>query len=237
MDEQKATSVAVDSKNNVLVTGEYFGSLNFGNNPLKNTGPSNTDIFIAKFDPGGNHLWSHSFGDSQSQGGTCVTADAAGNALLTGYFSGSIAFGGMGTSLMSVGDKNDIFVAKLDQTGAKVWSRGIGDASQQVGAGVAADSAGNVLLTGYFYGSVDFGGGPLTGSIGTNVFVSQLDDKGGHQWSKGFGAAANQEGTGIATDSNDDVLVVGKFGAQIDFGAGPIANAGGVDFFVAKFSH
>lgn len=234
--EQKATSIAVDSLNDVFITGEYFGTVNFGGNLLKDTGISNTDIFVAKFDPGGNPLWSHGYGDDKTQGGMSVAVDKLGNSLVTGYFSGSVDFGGSGGGLTSDGAANDVFIAKLDKDGQKVWSRAIGDAGQQAGAGIAADSLGDVLLTGYFYGSVDFGGGPLTGSIGTTVFVTALDLKGGHQWSKAFGAAADQIGSGIAVDKLDDVLVLGDYGAQIDFGGGPVTNAGSTDVFVAKFS-
>jgi hypothetical protein len=42
------------------------------------------------------------------------------------------------------------------------WSQSFGDAEGQSAHDVVDDEAGNVITTGYFDGSVDFGGGPLT---------------------------------------------------------------------------
>jgi hypothetical protein len=43
--------------------------------------------------------------------------------------------------------------------GDHLWSKRFGDASGEIVHGVTADGAGNVLVTGQFQGSMDFGGG------------------------------------------------------------------------------
>ena len=45
----------------------------------------------------------------------------------------------------------------------------------QWGTGVASDAAGNVLVTGFFEGTVDFGGGPLMSAGSSDVFVVKLE--------------------------------------------------------------
>ena len=98
--------------------------------------------------------------------------DGTGNTLLTGAFAGSINFGD--NPLASAGG-TDAFVAKLDGDGGAVWSRRFGNAAEQRGARVSADGAGNVLVTGFCAGGpFDFGGGPVSGSAGTDVFVVKL---------------------------------------------------------------
>ena len=82
--------------------------MDFGGGPLTSAG--GIDIFLAKFDPAGNHLWSKRFGDGFSQIGYSVTVDGADNVLFTGAFSGSVDFGG--GPLTSAGGI-DIFLAKF----------------------------------------------------------------------------------------------------------------------------
>jgi hypothetical protein len=95
---------------------------------------------------------------------------------------------------------------------------------------------GNVLVAGRFEGTIDFGGGPLA-SLGVgDVFVAKLDTDGGHLWSKRFGNASDEAAAGVATDSAGNVLVAGHFDGAIDFGGGPLNNAGGGDVFVVKLA-
>jgi outer membrane protein assembly factor BamB len=113
-------------------------------------------FFLAKLDASGSPLWSKSFGDMENQQGAGMTVDSAGNVLIAGTFASTVNFGG--STLVASGNDNDIFVAKLDANGEHLWSNRFGDSSDQFGASIAVDSAGNVLLTGSFTGSVSFGG-------------------------------------------------------------------------------
>ncbi|MBI4705509.1 MAG: hypothetical protein HY744_30820 [Deltaproteobacteria bacterium] len=109
-------SVAVDGSGSALVTGSFDGTVDFGGGPLTSAG--GYDIFVAKLDNAGGHLWSKSFGDASGQGGWAIAADGSGNVLVTGGFAGAVDFGG--GPLTSAGG-GDIFVAKLDPSGNPVW--------------------------------------------------------------------------------------------------------------------
>jgi hypothetical protein len=65
---------------------------------------------------------------------------------------------------------------------------------------VAVDGAGNVLLTGDFDGTVDFGGGPLTSAGSDDIFVAKLDAQGNHLWSKRFGDSYYQQADAVTVD-------------------------------------
>jgi len=62
---------------------------------------------------------------------------------------------------------SDIFIAQYDANGVHQWSRRYGDTEGALGWDidygwdVAVDDSGNVIATGDFLGTVDFGGGPL----------------------------------------------------------------------------
>jgi hypothetical protein len=45
------------------------------------------------------------------------------------------------------------------------WSKRFGDSDFQSGQAVAMDGSGDVFVTGRLFGSVDFGGGPLSGIV------------------------------------------------------------------------
>jgi len=82
--------------------------IDFGGGALTNAGYS--DIFLAKFDSNGNHIWSKRFGRSSVDYGYSVSVDGSGNVYGTGWFSSStIDFGGC--PLSSAGS-SDIFLIK-----------------------------------------------------------------------------------------------------------------------------
>jgi hypothetical protein len=228
---QGAYAVAIDGSDNVIVTGSFSGAVDFGGGPLTSAGSE--DVFVAKFNSAGSHLWSQGFGDTYSQRAVAVAIDGSESVLLTGFNSGIVDFGG---GPITTAGSNDIFVVKFDPTGAHVWSRGFGDPNVQQGQGIAVDGSGNVTVTGWFMGSVDFGGGSLTSAGLDDIFVARFDAAGNPLWSERFGDTTYQEGIGIATDGSGNVLLSGFFGGTVDFGGGPLTSAGLTDIYVAKFN-
>lgn len=222
--------VATDGSDNVVVTAEFDGTIDFGGGTLTSAG--SLDIAVAKFDANGNHLWSKNFGDADFQIPQSVATDGSGNVVITGYFGGSVDFGG--GPLTSAGGA-DVFVVKLDAGGSHLWSKNFGDADYQISSSIATDGSDNVVITGYYLGVIDFGGGPLTSAGGYDIFVAKLDAAGNHLWSKSFGDAGYQFSQGVATDTSGNVVITGFFPGTVDFGGGPLTDAGNYDVFVAKF--
>ena len=178
------------------------------------------------------HLWSKRAGDALGQNGQGLAVDSAGNVLVIGYFQGTIDFGG--GPLTSAGN-NDIFVVKLDPSGAVLWSKKFGDATAQVGQSVAVNAAGDIVIAGNFTGTVNFGGGNLTSAGAADVFIAKLTSAGAHIWSKKFGDAADQRCDEIALDSLGNVILAGSFEGSVNFGGGALASAGDLDLYLAKF--
>ena len=231
------TRVAVDVSGNILATGYFEGTVDFGGGALVSAGER--DIFVAKFNGNGTHLWSKRFGDSApNQRGFDIACDECGNVIVTGWFEGTVDFGG--GPLTSAGAE-DMFVVKFDVDGNHLWSKRFGDAGIHQAAGsVAVDTWGNVIVTGWFQGAVDFGGGLLTSAGTYDVFVAKFDPAGNHLWSKRFGDANWQWATDVAVDGAGNLVVAGAFHGIVDFGGGPLTSAGfgseGLeDIFMVKF--
>ncbi len=227
---QAARDVAFDGSGNVYVTGYMQGTADFGGGPISSAGSG--DVFLAKYDSAGSHIWSKRFGAADHQEAFGVATDAAGNAVIVGRFQTSINFGG--PTHVSAGDF-DMFLAKFDPAGTLVWSKRFGNGFINEGRGVAVDGAGNVVLVGFSAGATDFGGGALPNGGAYDVSVAKYDATGAHLWSKLMGTTLDQQGIGAGVDAAGNVLVVGYFMGSLDLGGGAMASAGGLDAFVGKF--
>ena len=167
---QVASSVAVDSLDSVFVTGNFEGGVDFGGGKLNNTG--NRDLFVVKYDPKGNHVWSKNYGDAGRQSFSSVAVDSSGNVFVAANFEGSVDFGG---DVLTSAGGFDIFVAKLNADGNHLWSNRFGDGDNpQFAHSVAVDSTGSIVIAGQFGGSVDFGGGTLTSAGDRDIFVAKF---------------------------------------------------------------
>lgn len=226
-----AYDVAVDGSGSTVIVGTFLGTMNVGDQVLTSAGGS--DIFLAKFDANGVPQWSQSFGGTGNDVGKGVTVDGAGNIVMTGYFRGTVSFGGAPLP----GAVQDIFVAKYDGAGLHQWSQWYGSLGVDEGQDIVADASGNVIVTGDYGGVINFGGGADTPAFGAlDVFVLKLDAAGGYQWSKGMGSPNVDVGFGVAVDASNSVSIIGVFTNTVDFGGGPLTSAGGTDAFVVKYA-
>jgi hypothetical protein len=229
---QQAQSVAVDALENVIVTGSFYGTIDFGGDALTSAGWG--DIYLAKFGPDGAHLWSKSFGDGSEQAAEAVAVDVSGNVIITGEIGGTVDFGG--GALTSAGLQN-IFVAKFGSDGAYIWSKRFGIGNTQISRAVGIDASGNVIITGYFRDTVNFGGGVLTSAGDADIFVAKFKPDATHLWSKRFGGEYYQYARSVAVDASENVIVAGFFESTVSFGGNSLTSEGvGEDIFVAKFN-
>jgi hypothetical protein len=228
---QSAYSAAVDASGNVVVIGEFEGTVDFGGGVLTSAGAK--DIYIAKFDAAGNHLWSQRFGDTSSQYAKSTAVDASGNIVVLGWFYGTVDFGG---GVLTSAGSNDIYIAKFDAAGNHLWSLRFGDTSSQYTKSTTVDASGNIFVTGYFQGTVDFGGGVLTSAGSDDIYIAKFDAAGTHLWSQRFGDASPQYANSAAVDGLGNVVVTGIFLGTVNFGGGLLTSASAFDIFIVKFN-
>ncbi|MBW2734896.1 MAG: hypothetical protein JRH20_21130, partial [Deltaproteobacteria bacterium] len=170
---ERGKSIVVDASGNVSITGQFYGSTDFGGGSMTSIGES--DIFLANYDSSGAHRWSKRFGATSWDSGWGVAVDGSGNIALTGSYRDNVDFGGKALTGVRVGD---IFVASYDVNGVHRWSQGFGGQDSDIGTAVAVDSAGDVIVTGQFGDTVDFGGGALTCSgFAEDIFLVKLSAK------------------------------------------------------------
>lgn len=225
-----ATALAVDAQRNTVLAGYFQGAVNFGGGVLRSAGQN--DIFVAKYGPTGDHLWSRRYGGAGDDRGAAVALDAQGNVLLTGTFQGAVNFGA-GT-LQSAGG-SDAILLKLSPAGVFQWGRALGGTADDRANGVAADSAGNVLVAGHFQGQVNLGGALLRSAGGPDIFLAKYAPTGGHLASRRFGGPLTDTAWGVTVDSQDRVAIAGSFQGRASLG-GATFTAAADDGFIARYS-
>lgn len=109
----------------------------------------------------------------------------------------------------------------LGQAPAQLWGRQDGTSGVDTVHGLAPDSAGGTITTGYTYGAL---GGPNAGSA--DIYVARYDANGGQLWIRQYGSTAFEQARGLATSANGHSLVVGSTSGTL--GA---ASLGGGDGF------
>lgn len=180
------------------------------------------------------HVWSESFGVIGSAEVVGMAVDEEGDVVLAGTFKGTLDLG-LGPLASASPDVADIFVVKLSASGKPLWVRKFGAGSEALVGGVAVDADGDVLLSGGFAGTIDFGGGPLESAGGTDVFSVWLSgDSGSYLWSESAGDMASQRIVAMAPDTENNFIIVGEFEGVAVFGPVTLTSAGGRDVFVVK---
>lgn len=227
--------VAVDGAGNIILIGEYQGTVASDGVSLPST-VGGIDVFVVKLDTDGNPKWSKSFSGFGDQYGASVSAAANGDVFILGTMNGVMNFDAQ--TPLGVDGGPDVFVARLDATtGVTEWSKNFGNVDFQYGWSVAATPDGNVAVTGQFNGDINFGKGNLGNKGKRDIFLAKLDgNNGGEVWAQSFGDGADQVGYGVAADSNGDIVITGVIQGDTSFGGLPLKVGGNQnDLFVARF--
>ncbi|WP_192579327.1 Ig-like domain-containing protein [Dyadobacter aurulentus] len=158
-----------------------------------------------------------------------ITRDAQGNFLIAGSFNGATDFDpGPGTYTLTNDGREEPFVVKLDPSGNFI--RVMAMKGQSIGSGraygIALDAAGNIYLTGYFLGAVDFDPGPGTHIVSSQaignsaIFVQKLNADGNLLWVKAMDSGQTSEGNKVQVDAAGNVYSTGYFRGSADFDPG-----------------
>lgn len=174
-------AVAFDADGNVGVAG------------LVRAGDNDNDIWVAMYDGAGAELWSETVAGPEEldDRGSGVVFDEEGNL----YVSGFVNLGGF---------NRNIWLRKYDAGGTEVWtSTWDSDASaDDAGFAVARSPNGAIVVAGI---------SPVLAD-NQDFWVGTFEPEAGElQWWKRFGGPAiiNDNAFGVATDSMDNVIVVG----------------------------
>jgi hypothetical protein len=197
-----ANSLALDGGGNIIVGGEYRGSVDFDPSNGMTTLPTGGDGFITKLSSTGALVWAKAVESDRVGSVYGLAVDALGSIYATGVASGTFDLDpGAGMQTRTSVGSGDIFALKLGSDGNFVWGMAIGGTGWDTGMGIAVDNAGMVYLTGAYRGTVDFDPDPIGEHLlvnpGTfaNMYLLKLN-----QSSSAPLAAASNLGTPTSTE-------------------------------------
>ena len=244
--DDEALTMDVNNDGSVVIGGYFRNTVDFdpGTGVENKTAVGGRDIFIQKLDSEGNLLWINNFGSSSDDEVISLETDVFGNVYATGYFGNTIDFDpSAGEASLTSSGAADIYVVKYDVDGNYEWafSLGSGTFSNEFARKIALDSDGNVYVSGYCRGTMDFDPGSgvaeYTAVGGVDVFVMKLDSDGNFIWMNGVGSTGNDESVGMDV-SGDNVYVTGYMSSSVDFNPSGtpevLTSAGGWDVFIWK---
>jgi hypothetical protein len=245
-----AATVSVNATGEVYITGGFYGTVDFDPGPgiYNLTDFGGGDIYVSKFDAGGNLLWARQLGGAAGDYVNSMAVDAAGNVYTTGGINDVADFDpGVSVYNLTPISAGDVFISKLNAAGNFEWAKQLGGSSAfdyGFGYSIAVDPAGNVYSTGSFSGAVDFdpgAGNSLLTSTGGDVYISKLDNSGNFLWAKEFaGVSAFDYGYSYSLAVNgSNVYISGYFAGNMDFDPGAGSQvlssvAGSDDIFIVK---
>lgn len=215
-------SVAVDSSDNVIATGE-----------TRSTGTGYGDALVVKYNSSGTLQWQRVLaisGSNTTQSGYSIAVDSSNNILIAGTTGGFAPPDGILCKLSSTGgsiwnrqfahstfnyscsldgvavDSSDnIFavgrsslygalVAKVSSSASLLLKKGLGGSLKEAGRAVSIDSFDNVILVGYSEPSSD------------DILIVKYNNSGALQWQKNLGTSNDDYGRAVALDSQDNIV-------------------------------
>jgi hypothetical protein len=201
-----ANSLALDGGGNIIVGGQYSGSVDFDPSNGMTTLPTGGG-FITKLSSTGALVWAKAV-ESRSATVNTLAVDALGSIYATGQFVRTVDLDpGAGMQTRTSVGSSDIFALKLGSDGNFVWGMAIGGTGWDFGRGIAVDTAGTVYLAGTYRGTVDFDPDPIDSHLlvnpGTfaNAYLLKLN-----QSSSAPLASATNLGTPTSTELTKNAL-------------------------------
>lgn len=234
----KGFGIAADADGQVVVSGHFISNtLNFGSQSLLNSG--GFDIFLVKYDENGDVIWAVNPSGSGYDFNFSMEMDESGYVYLTGHFSSfQLTFG---SSTLTNGGGDDIYVAKYDADGNALWAQKAGGITYDYGYDVSVDGNGQVFLTGNFQSPViSFGSITLINSTTyADMYVVKYSADGDPQWAINGAGSDYTFGRGCGADPSGNIYVTGLFGNEtLTLGSITLTTfAGYSDMFIGRYGN
>jgi hypothetical protein len=238
-----ARAVVADGSGNAYVTGYFAGTVDFdpASTASGRTASGPSDISVAKYSSTGDLVWVYSIGGTDSDTPFDIKLGSSNGVYVAGTVSAGAVCSGR---VVKNSGGHDILLMRLNSAGTCDWALGIGGSGEDQAQSMLIEPNGDVVVTGFFSGTVDFdpgaGSALLVSRGGHDGFVARYGADGTFETVVQFGGAEDDAGNAIARTVEGDLVVGGEFRGVATFGSAlaPVllTSAGDVDFFLTRLS-
>jgi hypothetical protein len=241
--EDEGWGIAIDKSGNVFLAGWTQSSSGIASSGFQNTfGGGTFDAFLVKFNASGNLLWGTYYGGAGTDQGLSIATDKLGNVYLIGTTASTAAIASGGFQNTYGGGTYDMFMAKFDGAGNRVFATYYGGPGNDDGEDITLDGAGNIYLTGATNSVSGIASGGFQNTYGGSThdaYLVKLDAAGNRLWATYYGGSGSDISHGVAVDTLGNVFIGGNTTSTDSIASGGFQNTfggGNNDGFLAKFN-
>ena len=189
------------------------------------------DVWVVKLDASGNITWQKNYGGSGADTCKSIQKTSDGGYVLVATTASSA--NGEVTGISKGG--NDVWVVKLDATGAISWQKNYGGSGADTGASIQQHTDGGYILVA---GTASSASGDMSGISkgGNDVWAIKTDSTGTISWQKNFGGSGSDVAQSMQITSDGNYIVSGYTSSSVSGDVSGI-NKGLNDFWVLKFGN
>ena len=218
--------IALDNSGNIYVTGVSAG----WGTPLNPHGGAVADAFVAKLDSNGVLQWHTFLGGGGMDEGFAIHVTPSGDIFITGE---SDSNWGTPINPHHAGSDDDVFVAKLNTSGALQWHTFMGGEYDERGEGIHVAGNGSIYVTGFSWWGWGTPINPYGGGL-TDALVAKFNGSGIYQWHTFLGGSEDETGHDLTGDGAGNIYVTGYSSSTWGTPINPFA--GYEDAFVAQLN-
>lgn len=232
----EARGIALSADGGIFIVGRAGGNpVQVGALQIPNPG-NMRQVFLARYDSTGTPLWARisegsGSGSERSGRGISIQGDRL---FITGQANyASTTFDGL--SLTNTSTSGNLYVLACDLQGNAQWARSYSGLANVEGTGIAADSLGNLFVSGSLWGSLYLQDDTLQ-STGSNddILLLGLDQAGNHRWGHSGGSSSRDLAWGVTADGMGNAYMAMQFTNSMTLLGSTFTVLGGEDALIMK---
>lgn len=240
---QVGKAVTVNSAGLIYIVGEFDGTVDLdpsggGLVEVSENSGSSYDYFVARYDQNGDYdNFNFTFYSMQAVEINGISVDQFGNVYLGGSISGNLFY----DASPIAPNGTDGFVSRFNTNGAETWTKLYSSSSENSVTGIALTSDDDLIVCGYFGGSVNFGNNPVS-AAGRDGFLLEYDGTNNATLNvEAFlsdGQGSDEQFNELELDQNDNMFLTGVYNSNTDFDFGVTStslNVSDGEIFFAKY--
>lgn len=231
--------VKADHSGNIFLAGFFASdSVTFGAYTLQNSLTGKNDFAVIKLDLTGSVLWAEKVGGTNDDAATAMCLDPSGDIYVAGYFKSPVMT--FGTNNLTSSGNAEMFLLKFDQSGNRIQSISSNNAIAFFGqipvtTELVSDRDGNIIMAGFYDGSLNFGTTNLNTTGSPGGFIFKIRNNFSVEYAKVFGGSTSLNVSGATVDNEKNIYITGFYSNDpFVFASDTTVCAGMLDIYAAK---